>query len=140
MKYWDASALIPLLVAEDASPRVDAVLREDPAAATWWGTPIECASALARLERDGALGADDVRAALERLRQGMLGWIEVPASGDVREQAMRLLRVHRLRAADAVHIAAAIVAADYQASSLEFVTLDARQAEAAEREGFRVIT
>lgn len=52
---------------------------------------------------------------------------------------MRLLRVHRLRAADAVQIAAAIVAADFQPGSLEFVTLDVRQADAAEREGFRVI-
>ncbi|MGQ0643154.1 MAG: type II toxin-antitoxin system VapC family toxin [Gemmatimonadaceae bacterium] len=139
MRYWDASALIPLIVAETTSARLEDLMREDPAAVTWCGSAIECTSALARLERDGALGAADVRAAIERLRQAMLGWIEVPASTDVRDQAMRLLRVHKLRAADAIQIAAAIVAADYHASALEFVTLDGRQGEVAEREGFRVL-
>jgi uncharacterized protein len=139
VRYWDASAVIPLLITETSSAQLGQLLRDDPAAVTWWGTPIECASALARLERDGALGADDVRVAIHRLRQAMLGWIEVPASGDVREQAIRLLRVHKLRAADALQIAAAIVAADYQANALDFVTLDMRQADAAEREGFKVM-
>lgn len=139
MKYWDSSAVIPLLVTEDSSTRMEDRLRDDPAVATWWGTPVECASALARLERDGALAADDVRNALARFREAAAGWVEVPASNDVREQAIRLLRVHPLRAADAMQLAAAIVAADFQPSALEFVTLDARQAEAAEREGFRVV-
>lgn len=140
MKYWDSSALIPLLIAEDMSARMEEVVRDDPAVATWWGTPIECTSALARLERDGALAADDVRNAIERLRQAGFGWVEVPASGDVRDQAIRLLRIHKLRAADATQLAAAIIASDFQAGSLDFVTLDARQAEAAEREGFRVVS
>lgn len=139
MRYWDSSALLPLLVVEDASPRMDMMLREDPAIATWWGTPVECTSALARLERDGVLTADDVRNALERLREASSGWIEVSASYDVRTQAMRLLRVHRLRAGDALQLAAAVVASAFQPGTTDFVTLDARQADAAEREGFRVL-
>jgi hypothetical protein len=51
---------------------------------------------------------------------------------------MRLLRVHPLRAGGALQLAAAIIAADFQPNALEFVTLDARQADAAEREGFRI--
>jgi predicted nucleic acid-binding protein len=139
MKFWDSSALLPLLVTEESSDRMEVVLRGDPAVVTWWGTPVECASALARLERDGALGSDNVRDALERLRQAAVGWVEVPANRDVRDQAIRLLRVHSLRAGDALQLAAAIVAADFQATAFEFVTLDVRQAEAAEREGFRVV-
>lgn len=138
MKYWDSSAVIPLLVTEDSSATMEDQLRDDPAVVTWWGTVVECASALARLERDGALAANDVRDALARSREAAEGWIEVPASSAVREQAMRLLRVHPLRAGDAVQLAAAIVAADFQPGTLEFVTMDARQAEAAEREGFRI--
>ena len=138
MKYWDSSAVIPLLIHEDSSAIMEDRLRDDPAVATWWGTMVECASALARLERDGALAADDVRDALARSREAAAGWIEVPASSDVREQAMRLLRVHPLRAGGALQLAAAIVAADFQPNALEFVTLDARQADAAEREGFRI--
>lgn len=67
-------------------------------------------------------------------------WAEVGPTTGVREQAMRLVRVHSLRAANAVQLAAAIVASDFQPISLEFVTLDTRQAEAAEKEGFRVHT
>lgn len=65
---------------------------------------------------------------------------EAPASDLVREQAMRLLRAYRLRAADALQLAAAIAAADFSPGSLEFVSLDERQADAAHREGFRIVS
>ena len=137
MKYWDSSALLPLLVHEPASARMTKVLEDDPAIVTWWGTTIECVSAIARLERDKALDSAGVRDALARLRAVAETWTEVPAVPLVREQATRLLRLHPLRAGDAVQLAAAIVAADFEPGSLEFVTLDTRQATAAEREGFR---
>lgn len=131
--------MLPLLVREPASDRMVSTLTKDPAVATWWGSAVECVSALARLERDEVLEPADFAAALARLRAVSAAWAEVPATPTVREQAMRLLRVHPLRAADALQLAAAIVASDFQPSSLEVVTLDARQAVAAEREGFRVI-
>ncbi|HVS18905.1 MAG TPA: PIN domain-containing protein [Planctomycetota bacterium] len=106
---------------------------------TWWATTVECASGLARLERDGALDRRGMAQALERLRLAASGWAEVPATPPVREQAIRLVRNHPLRAADAIQLAAAIVASDFQPSALEFVTLDGRQAAAADREGFRVL-
>jgi len=46
---------------------------------------------------------------------------------------------HPLRAADALQLSAAIVAADGDPSSLELVTLDRRLAEAAMLEGFPVL-
>jgi predicted nucleic acid-binding protein len=54
----------------------------------------------------------------------------------VRTTAIRLLRVHPLRTADAFQLAAAIVAAENHPASLQFVTLDDRLGQAAEREGF----
>lgn len=131
--------MLPLLVREPASERMAGTLSEDPAIVTWWASSVECVSALARLERESVLDAADVRDALVRLRAAARSWAEVPANPPVREQAMRLLRLHRLRAGDALQLAAAIVAADFEPSTLEFVTLDARQAGAAEREGFRVL-
>jgi predicted nucleic acid-binding protein len=53
--------------------------------------------------------------------------------------ALRLLRVHALRAADSLQLAAAIVAAEHEPSALEFVSLDERLNEAASREGFRIL-
>ena len=139
MRYWDSSALLPLLVHEDVSHRADELLGDDPSIVTWWGSAVECASALARREREELLAPDDATAALARLRTASAAWTEVPATPIVREQAMRLVRVHPIRAADAMQLAAAIVAADFQSSSLEIVTFDRRLAGAAEREGFTVL-
>ncbi len=52
---------------------------------------------------------------------------------------MRFLRVHPLRAADALQLAAAFVLADRRPSTLELVTLDDRLAVAARKEGFVVL-
>jgi hypothetical protein len=67
-------------------------------------------------------------------------WHEVEAGDAVREAAIRFLRVHPLRAADALQLAAAFVAADRQPSSLELVTLDDLVAAAARKEGFIVVS
>jgi predicted nucleic acid-binding protein len=53
--------------------------------------------------------------------------------------ARRLLRVHTLRAADALQLAAAITVAEGLPASLEVVTLDQQLAAAARREGFPVL-
>lgn len=62
-----------------------------------------------------------------------------PAIEDVRAQATRLLSAHRLRAADALQRAAAIVASDDAPATMTVVTLDARMGEAAKVEGFGVV-
>jgi hypothetical protein len=138
MRYWDSSALLPLLVGERQSGPMEQLLRDDPAVVTWWATPVECVSALARLERTGMMSTAGMRLALTRLTAASAGWMEIPASTAVRDQSIRLLRVHPLRAADALQLAAALIAATFQPDSLEFISLDGRQSEAAEREGFRV--
>jgi uncharacterized protein len=116
-----------------------AIAAQDSAVTTWWGTPIECVSAFARLEREGRLTASEFSVALARLRNADPQWNTLAASQEIREQAIRVVRVHHLRTADALQLAAAIVAADSQPRTLDFVTLDSRQAEAADKEGFRVI-
>ena len=56
MRFWDSSALMPLLVPEARSDQLVAPMRNDPTAAVWWATPVEWASAPVRLERRGRLG------------------------------------------------------------------------------------
>lgn len=138
MRFWDASAVVPLVVTEPGSRHVERWAKEDPEIVAWWGTEVECASAIARLERDGLLDESAVEAALAGLAQLARGWIEIEPSDVVRETATRLLRVHALRAGDALQLAAAHVASDRRPASLEFVTLDDRLASAARREGFVV--
>src|SRR5581483_8231793 len=99
----------------------------------------ECTSAITRRTRDRAVDAVAATAAFERLRLLATAWNEVQPSAALRESAIRLLRVHPLRAADVLQLAAAFVAAEGKPSSLEIVTLDNRLADAARKEGFVVV-
>jgi uncharacterized protein len=77
----------------------------------WWATEGECASAIARLERDAL---DDAAAtqAFDRLKRLAHAWHEVDPSDPVREAAVRFLRVHPLCAADALQVVAAFIPAE----------------------------
>jgi uncharacterized protein len=138
MKFWDASGLVPLLVEESTTARVQSLASQDAVVLVWWGTEIECASAVARLERDGVLDSDGVEHAFGRLRQLAAAWNVIDSSDAVREAAVRFLRVHPLRAADSLQLAAAFVASEGRPTTLEVVTLDDRLAAAARKEGFAV--
>jgi predicted nucleic acid-binding protein len=135
VRFWDTSALVPLLALEPTTPAVRDTLTDDPEVVVWWATAVECTSALARAERDGG----NVDEPLRRLDALTAAWHEVDASDRVRQLAFRLLRVHPLRAADALQLAAAIVASEDEPRTMSFVTLDERLALAASREGFPVI-
>ena len=138
MRFWDSSAVVPLLVAEKTTVALTAMLRTDVAVLVWWGTPVECISAIARREREGAIAPDQAARAFQRLRTVSDLWQEVLPSEPVRSAAQRLVRVHSLCAADALQLAAAMIGAEYDPPSLPFVCLDDRLSEAARREGFDV--
>ncbi len=102
----------------------------------WWGSQVECASAIGRLHREGHLTAVDearARALLLTLRSS---WFEVQPGDAIREQALRVLRLHPLRSADALQLAAAL---EWAGSPLDgtFISFDERLTAAAQREGFQ---
>lgn len=138
MTFWDTSALVPLLVEERATRTIQA-LYEMHRPIVWWGTVVECGSAITRLEREGALTASQSTEAFGRLDALRRAWVEVEPGDMVRDTARRMLRVHPLRAADALQLAAAWLASEQQPSSLPFVTLDDRLRDAAGREGFPLV-
>jgi uncharacterized protein len=139
MKYWDASAITPLIAQEPTRDYLLKLLEQDADMLAWWGTPVEIASALARREREGLLSADDVTTALTAVHALAESWHEILPSDSIRRTAERLLRAHSLRAADSLQLAAALIAADHDPVSLEFVCLDIRLSRAAQREGFAVV-
>lgn len=139
MRFWDSSALVPLLAAQSMSTTMQSLYRSDPAITVWWSTEIECFSALSRLARERSLSLANMSGAIERLIELTRVWGEIEPSVRIRQLAIRLLRVHSLRAADASQLAAGIFASDHDPSVLEFVCLDSRLAEAADKEGFRVL-
>jgi len=138
MKFWDSSALVPLLLAGDSTPHVTSLALQDAETVVWWATPVECASAIARVERTNELSPDGADAAFARLNALAASWLQVEPSDEIRETARRLLRVHPLRAADSLQLAAAFVAAERRPPTMTFVTLDCDLRTAAAREGFVV--
>jgi predicted nucleic acid-binding protein len=139
VRFWDTSALVPLVVAEAETRRVEGWLRQDPDVVVWTLARVELLSALARRRRERPRDARALRQARRDVLAVWAQWTEIVAVDAVRRHAERLIETHPLRAGDALQIGAAIVAAAQDPSSLTFVTLDARQAEAAEREGFDVL-
>ncbi len=138
MIFWDSSALVPLLVAEADSIRRAALLRSDPVITAWWGTLLECESALHRRAREKSLPPDIARAARARLAELATHWHEILPSIPLRALAVRLIRTHPLRAADALQLAAALTLCEALGKHVAFVTADARLADAAEIEGIPV--
>lgn len=138
MNFWDSSAITALLVDEADSGLRESQLTEDAAILVWYGTLVEIQSALSRRKREGSITMEDALHAGARLEHLISSWAEVQPSRSVRDRAIRLLRVHPLRAADAFQLAAALVACGEQTTGFGFFTADARLREAAFAEGFRV--
>lgn len=116
-----------------------ALYRSDPSVVAWWGARVECESAISRLERDGLLKRRSATAARGRLDRFAATWQEVQPVDALRDSARRLLRVHDLRAADSLQLAAALAASEGRPSTLRLVCLDERLGAAAELEGFPLL-
>ncbi len=138
MRFWDSSAVVPLLVPEQQSAACFRLLTDDPEVVVWGSTPIEALSAVHRRARGGELDRNTFDVALRQLEVIRSGWDEVLDIEIVRARAARLLAVHPLRAADALQLAAALIASSERTERVEFVGLDARLNDAARREGFHV--
>jgi predicted nucleic acid-binding protein len=140
LRYWDASALVPLLVSEATSPQVRHWLEDDPMIVTWAWSAVEITSAVERRFREGRLNQVDRRDVLARLSLLAGQWDEITDTLAIRRQANRLLARYPLRAADAGQLAAALVLFEDQPEGMGFVCLDQRLGHAAEMEGFCLLT
>ena len=87
MKFWDSSAIVPLLVDESASEIMRELLKADSEMVVWWASRTECLSALHRRMREG-----NIKAAEETQVQNILwalsgAWAEILPSDFVRQRA-----------------------------------------------------
>jgi len=139
MRFWDSSALISLIAEQPGGAALKPLVEADPAMALWWGTRVELASGLCRLRRENAID-DDTLARLLNGAERMSGEASVSEPSEpLREEAIHLVKVHDLRAGDALQLAAALAWADHRPSGMEFVCLDNRLRTAAAREGFTIL-
>lgn len=134
MIFWDASALVPLFLVQPTSAALERAIRGTCPVAVWWGSIVECWSALARVRREGVIGHDEEREARLRFDEFRRRCDEVLPSEEVRRLAGTLLLRHPLRAVDSLQLSAALVYAGIPASG-EFFSLDERLREAARLEG-----
>lgn len=139
MRYWDASALVPLFVDEPESERVREWFTEDDGVVTWVWTRAEIVSALERRCREVTLSRPERREVFDFFHALSAGWDEVSDVLAVRSRAELLLARHPLRAADAGQLGAALLIQNQFGGALPFVCLDERLSAAAELEGLRVI-
>ena len=139
MRYWDPSAIVLLLATQAGSDARADVYKEDRRVVTWWASKIECTSALCRLRREQVIDEPGLARSLAALESFFEAAAEIEATEEVRTRAIRLLRTHAVRAADALQLAAALVACRENPGSLPFVCGDQRLKAAAEGEGFTVL-
>lgn len=139
MKYWDSSALLPLLVEEPHSASLRSLAKSDAAIVTWWGTPVELYSAMSRRHREGHFSDAQLRELRQRFTIMLSGLDIVSPHIALRDRAIRLLGVHTLRAADILQLAAALRWSQEQPLLVDFVCLDERLRLAARGEGFQLL-
>jgi predicted nucleic acid-binding protein len=139
MRFWDASALVPLLVPEPATEIVARLLRSDADIIVAWTATIECVSACVRRYREQIASEIQLAGALDRLRDLSAQWNVAEPSTALRIVAEKVVARHALRTGDAIQLASAAMAAEGSHDPLEFVCFDRRLALAATAEGLRVV-
>ena len=135
MRFWDSSAIVPLLVFEKECIRA---FQSDQEVMVWTMSKVEIFSALCRRFREGSLKEINFNAAKKKMDDFFDTAFEIVSMPKVKNRALRLLQVHPLRAADALQLASALVATQEDPSKLPIMSFDERLTRAARGEGFMV--
>jgi predicted nucleic acid-binding protein len=136
--FWDTSALLPLLCRDSFSSRSRELLRRYSTIIAWWGTPVEIHAAFFRLQRNGDMTTSGVENALELFAGLRLRWREILPVDRVRQLAEESCGRHRIRSADALQLAAALVWCNEKPKGWNFICFDNRLLDAARATGFTV--
>ena len=133
--FWDTSALVPLCVRQSTTANAIALYKTH-GAVVWWTTPVEIASALARLVRMKRINATDCAKARKLADVLSDSWSVIQPTDVVRAKALRLVDQHDLRAADSLQLAASLEWCEDVPKGRLFLTADERLREAALQVGF----
>jgi uncharacterized protein len=79
MRFWDSSAVFPIVADDEHSARAAAAYGDDARMAVWCLTPVEVWSALARRRREGLARSPDMRFARKKLEALARSWVEITA-------------------------------------------------------------
>jgi predicted nucleic acid-binding protein len=138
MRFWDTSALVPLILDEPSSTRMRAIFAHDPDIVTSIFTAVEIASAVWRRRHANQMSLAAHQAADGLFAALSMTWTELEVSQDAIDNAIGAMSRYPLRAGDALQLGTALVAAG-RADKLPFVSLDEDLKAAAHAEGFPVL-
>jgi predicted nucleic acid-binding protein len=138
--FWDTSAIVPLCCFQNSSSKARQLARTYGRQIVWWATPIEAVSALQRLVREGHISPRDSAQSYARLLYLRNHWNEIQPTDQVRAKAEQLLRMHKLRAADALQLSAALVWCNNHPRQHTFIAADDALLNAAQIEGFAALS
>ena len=133
--FWDTSALVPLCVRQGITLQTIALYKLHDTV-VWWATPVEIASALARLVRMKQLNPSDWARARKLANRLADSWSVIQPSDGLRAKSTQLVDRYDLRAADSFQLAAALEWCEDDPQGRVFLTADGRLREAARSSGF----
>lgn len=122
--YFDSSALVKRYLDEDGSDYVREVFAGEPLVVSAVITMVEVAAAVARAARDNRVTQEEADEVLQTFRQDWQDVVRVQLVEVVIERAAELAQKHRLRAYDAVHLAAALCLKELAGLELWLATFD----------------
>jgi len=133
--FWDTSALVPLCARQGITPRAISLYKLHDAV-VWWATPVEIASALARLVRMKQLDSSDWTKARKLAKRLADAWSVIQPSDALRAKSIQIVDRYDLRAADSFQLAAALEWCEDAPQGRVFLTTDQKLREAALLSGF----
>lgn len=133
--YFDASALVKLVVDEDGSEVASRLWDGCDAALASRFAYVEVCAALAASQRNSDLSESDLETALAGFEAFWASVRPLEITESVQLQAGRFAREHSLRGADAIHLASATAVGDPE---LIMAVWDRRLAQGAQQAGLAV--
>ena len=129
---FDPSALVKRYLDERGRDAVQGLLAQATQVAVAGHCKAEIVSAFARYQHDGAMSAAELQRLIGLVHADFADFERIELDRRVETLTLALLLRHRLRALDALHVAAA-----QQAGADLFITADRRQADAALASGLK---
>ena len=135
MRFWDTSALVPLVTKEDTTSRMQQVVASDGNVAVSFITPVELTSTIWRRGRRW-IDEPSFRRSLFKIAEIESNWTMIDDLEPITRTARQLITKYVLRSGDAIQLASALHLAGDHPEDLPFVSLDHDLTEAARAEGF----
>ena len=135
--FWDTSAIIHICVPGQSASAAKRVLSQH-AVVVWWTARVEVRRVLERLQKEAAISPRAYEASRSRLEDLLASWREIQPTDSLRDLACIQLERFHIRAADALHLGAALIWCKQKPRGRLFVCNDLRLADAARRAGFTV--